>query len=515
MSKARLRTKTGCFTCRRRRLKCSEERPCCRNCSSAERECTWPTTRDLYDRRHRSRRHLVDSSPEQGDTDSLEYDDTQAQQVSTKWNRVVQANPTMRTTIRSEQELGLFNYYLDRFLRLVLLPRAHPGFYFSYRSEIAPLILHCDSVKFAILACCASNRFMFGKDVQFRENSLKYYSRAVKEVNQALAKLTSDHDCPGDPLLVTVQYLYIYTLWGPDTVNDAPKHVAGAMKLLTLRYKNASDSVDMSSAYDRVLVESVLYQSFLLAMRNPFSPNFPIDSYFLERTEEVLESLTFWEASAAANSPVLGIPIPLYRLLLNVVQYGKTPSQTSLVVGAELKAQMRSWEELVLEVEEPNQSPTVTGPPEHPHWDAVALYILAGSLLLDWIMEMFESPSSQPNFPTPIRRYSTSIPDISPISPPTPPPPRWQLFYALSILRRPSRKNSWTRCYLSSWPTMVLGYAVDNDEDVGLIKQVLCSMRHCLGYGEVERILAELEVTWSQRRGGCTPDLDVPDQIFH
>jgi hypothetical protein len=41
---------------------------------------------------------------------------------------------------------------------------------------------------------------------------LKYYSQAVKEVNQALAGLNSDHDCVGDPLLVTVQYLYINTV---------------------------------------------------------------------------------------------------------------------------------------------------------------------------------------------------------------------------------------------------------------------------------------------------------------
>jgi hypothetical protein len=50
---------------------------------------------------------------------------------------------------------------------------------------------------------------MLSKDVHFRECSLKYYSQAVKEVNQALAGLDSDHDCVGDPLLVTVQYLYI------------------------------------------------------------------------------------------------------------------------------------------------------------------------------------------------------------------------------------------------------------------------------------------------------------------
>ncbi|MCJ1434588.1 hypothetical protein MMC27_003957 [Xylographa pallens] len=37
--KARKRTKTGCLTCRRRRIKCGEERPTCANCIKSKRSC--------------------------------------------------------------------------------------------------------------------------------------------------------------------------------------------------------------------------------------------------------------------------------------------------------------------------------------------------------------------------------------------------------------------------------------------------------------------------------------------
>lgn len=37
--KARKRTKTGCLTCRRRRIKCGEERPTCKNCTKSKRDC--------------------------------------------------------------------------------------------------------------------------------------------------------------------------------------------------------------------------------------------------------------------------------------------------------------------------------------------------------------------------------------------------------------------------------------------------------------------------------------------
>ncbi len=36
---SRKRTKTGCLTCRRRRIKCGEERPVCRNCVKSKRSC--------------------------------------------------------------------------------------------------------------------------------------------------------------------------------------------------------------------------------------------------------------------------------------------------------------------------------------------------------------------------------------------------------------------------------------------------------------------------------------------
>lgn len=36
------RTRTGCKTCRRRKMKCDEVKPTCGNCSKSRRDCTWP-----------------------------------------------------------------------------------------------------------------------------------------------------------------------------------------------------------------------------------------------------------------------------------------------------------------------------------------------------------------------------------------------------------------------------------------------------------------------------------------
>ncbi|KAL8672208.1 MAG: hypothetical protein Q9168_003310 [Polycauliona sp. 1 TL-2023] len=47
-SKARKRTKTGCLTCRRRRIKCGEERPTCNNCVKSKRNCEGYTPRVIF-----------------------------------------------------------------------------------------------------------------------------------------------------------------------------------------------------------------------------------------------------------------------------------------------------------------------------------------------------------------------------------------------------------------------------------------------------------------------------------
>ncbi|KAF2629412.1 hypothetical protein BU25DRAFT_21688 [Macroventuria anomochaeta] len=46
--KMRKRTKTGCLTCRKRRIKCGEERPTCTNCVKSKRQCEGYHQRVLF-----------------------------------------------------------------------------------------------------------------------------------------------------------------------------------------------------------------------------------------------------------------------------------------------------------------------------------------------------------------------------------------------------------------------------------------------------------------------------------
>ncbi|RDW56345.1 hypothetical protein BP5796_13256 [Coleophoma crateriformis] len=500
-SKARLRTKTGCLTCRKRKLKCGEERPSCSKCSIAGRQCEWPKSGDLRDRRHCLPSNQLQSvmlmNGILGDDSrkDAEFAERGLYEAGQAKNLHLYRSPNMPTTIRSNLEAGLIHYYLDTFVSIVLLSNLDPRFYSEYRWHVVNLALNCDTVKCAVLACCATNKYMRSKDVRFHKLSMTYYSQAIEGVNQMIAQLSSADGSPGDALLTAVIYMYINTLWGSEVAQDAPKHVAGAMQLIKMRYADRSSPLYMTRPFDRVTTESVLYQSFLLSLRHPFELDFQVDEDYLARTESIYSSLTQLDPSTAAHSPVLGAPLPFYRLLLNIIQYHSSDKQLDPSVLAKMKSEMNYWETALMTRD---KSDTESPLAQNPHMDTVGLYILAGSLLLDWIIELPDSQSRIDIFSLSSGGKLDDDCSISDNS--SSKKPRWQLVQGLRILQGPCIHENWAHSFLGPWPMLIFGYAVETKEDIELIKKVLDIMWHRLGYGEIERTSKELERLWRLRK---------------
>ncbi|TXT16085.1 hypothetical protein VHUM_00588 [Vanrija humicola] len=59
------RSRSGCFTCRRRKVKCDESRPTCEKCQVGHRECTWPPDDPVQRRKNRPRKPRTHSVSEQ------------------------------------------------------------------------------------------------------------------------------------------------------------------------------------------------------------------------------------------------------------------------------------------------------------------------------------------------------------------------------------------------------------------------------------------------------------------
>ncbi|OHF02307.1 hypothetical protein CORC01_02300 [Colletotrichum orchidophilum] len=461
---------------RKRRVKCGEERPKCRNCVASGRGCIWPSSDDMYDRRHRFRRSCSNDralpSPSSCSEDSITYLE-------------------LREPPDLEQEL--IHHYLNVFLSVLLLPTVRERDLEGYGSQVMSMVLRSESVKCAVLAACASNKYMLLRSRRYHDAALGYYFRAVELVNRALHDLGTSAKGPDDPLLTTVVYLYLYDLWGPpDETLDARKHVDGAMNLLKLRYEDTSSPMSMSRPLHRINTESVLYQAFLLAMRKPFAPNFHVDEQFLDRSEHVLNARNLIDILPEDFSPVLGLPLPLYRLITDLIDFLNSPKHPTDAFLTRMREEMDTWEGFVLV-----EDGTVNYPWSMTsfHKDAVTLFVLGASLLLDYIAESSTAVSTSAtriqrapqNSWIPLQEASDG--------------PRWQVNRAFEILRRPAAYETWTRCFLGAWPMLILGYSVTSFEDISLIRRVLTQMVERMGYGEIQRILDDLEGVWTFRAG--------------
>ncbi|KAK1708147.1 hypothetical protein BDP67DRAFT_411660 [Colletotrichum lupini] len=474
MPKAKLRTKTGCSTCEKRRVKCGEEKPICRACVASGRGCTWPSSDDMYDRRHRSRRSFSDDrtlpSPSSCSKDSI---------ISLE----------LRELPDLEQELT--HHYFNIFLSVLLLPTVRERDLEGYGSQVMSMMLRSESVKCGVLAACASNKYMLLRSRRYHDAALGYYFRAVELVNRALHDLGASAKGPDDPLLTTVVYLYLYDMWGPpDETLDARKHVDGAMNLLKLRYEDTCSPMSMSRPLHRINTESVLYQAFLLAMRKPFAPNFHVDEQFLDRSEHVLNARKLIDILSEGDSPVLGLPLPLYRLITDLIDVLNSPKHPTEAFLIRMREEMKTWEGLVL-VEDGGASCPLSMTSFHK--DAVTLFVLGASLLLDYIAEF--SLANHTLWPQVPRTTQNSWNPLHPMRS----APRWQVQRAFEILRRPAAYETWTRCFLGAWPMLILGYSVTSSEDISLIRRVLTQMVERMGYGEIQRILDDLEGVWTKR----------------
>lgn len=246
-------------------------------------------------------------------------------------------------------------------------------------------------------------------------------------------------------------------------------------------------------------MESIVYQAFLLAARKPFAPNFSIDTDFLVLVQEMLDSPIHTQSSPE-TSPILGATRLLYRFIIDIINHHSVGKSDGVNEALRLRAEMRQWEAKLL-----NEYSQDRASPEEPRFytDTLSLYILAASLLLDWVVDSASSDAhteSEGFLTEPVSSVSRRGTMH-----------RWQIARALDILRQPGARETWSSCYLGTWPLLIFGYAVNADDDIALIRRVFSYARHRMGYGENQRILGELEGVWSAR--GSSPRCLTVDLI--
>ena len=368
----------------------------------------------------------------------------------------------------------------------------------EYQGQIMDLIQNSQSVKYAVLASCATNKFMLSCESRYQSLALLFYSKAVQEVNRALDELSSGESIPSDALLVSVIYLYIHDvslirqtsncanihkkLCGRDLHANPATHIAGAMALINTRLDRDFASMSITRAIDRVALESVMYQAFSLSMRQPFAPTFFGDERFISRAESLLAS-----RAVPSSSPILNLPLPLYHLIRDIIGICIDPTRRKSCTMTQIALELGGWEIFAMK-----QDTDMTAPRSNGHQYACfqSLYALAASIIYNWVVG---------NMPLPLTSQFSRL-----LKPPGKDPPRtssspWQIHRALAILMQRDFFDLWTQSYLATWPMLIFGLATGSQQDASYIRETTMRIRGRTGYGLTQSILAELEHEWQTK----------------
>lgn len=289
---------------------------------------------------------------------------------------------------------------------------------------------------------------------------------------------------------------------GRGTYFDIPRHLNAATRVLALRLFEQSPSIN--SPFDRVSIESVLYQVFLASTglwsdeKSNYMMDFSFDANFWLQAERVLnQSKTFPGKSSALNSPVLGVPVSLFRLAITLrkMYQGVLPyDERSL---DDIRSEVEVWEAFVLCDKETDElSDTEEKNYKHEFYKSAGyLYILIASILLDQLASLPFSPVL-PIEDTDGSDYATA----TYAQPPLPADPdSWQVRKAVQILERYQYDDEWASCFIGNWPVYTIGFFLAAPEHVRLVLHELHRRWDLTKFNQVARYSADLEKTLVQR----------------
>ncbi|KAF5570427.1 hypothetical protein FPHYL_1263 [Fusarium phyllophilum] len=482
LQRPKLRAKTGCLPCRRHRIKCDERTPVCRACctSRVPRDCQWPLDKDLIDRRFRSRR-LREAL-------KAHHHGPSVPSLSIVASQLLLADCVMaRKRERCDIEWTLFREFGRRGTPLLLLPHCSSVFYKTWHSAIRTIMVSRKSLSPALMACATSFVSIRGPSGMCHV-SHQYYTDSLSRLADSLYQDSPEKD---DDILVTIVLLYSFNIMsGSSSWDDQPQHVSAAIKIIVSRMLNAT-STDLT-AFLRLALESVLYEVFLLnnglwSSATSYISLQPLDSEFWALSEKLLEhpdNVDF--ALLSLNSPVLGMPLAIMRLVTFLGQLCLGREFANMEDLLKLQTEVATWEDFALEAVEQTDASDML------NRDANCLYAMIASILMQHLI------ASGPD---------TGLPKVSPTD-------SWQACAALQILSRRTGDHRWSECFMGTWPVYALGFLLSDDKDRDVVRRDLQRRLELTGFWIVQHFQEDLERSWA----ALGPDLpsvsvnyDVPD----
>jgi len=264
------------------------------------------------------------------------------------------------------------------------------------------------------------------------------------------------------------------------------------MRVLERRFFQPQAGADLKYSTDRLLVESVIYQIFQVEMgywSDGASNRLPhqFDPGFWLRCEHFLHgSSGSPELCDASISPVLGIPMAVYKLMLIIrrlwtMDPKSRPFEISL---SQVENELSAWQRFELLAANSDESSasrksSMIAPPLSIVGHATRITVICASLL--------------------VHHLRTQPRDLRVPVPPTDKECDKQVDSITAILRSRKGDHQWTSCHVGTYPVYVAGYFMRSEEEVTLVRAEMQQRFEDLHWGQVSRYWEDLETVWRMR----------------
>jgi len=274
---------------------------------------------------------------------------------------------------------------------------------------------------------------------------------------------------------------------GKGTYLDIPPHLHAAMRVLTLRFFEVPSTT--LQPFDRLALESVLYQIFLTStvLWTDGAPLASFDLRFWLQAEKLLEqSVMFPGKPISLNSPVLGVPVALFRLAIQAQQLCRNLGSYTNMAKEHLRHEIETWEGIVLSNQAIDHPINDQMSRQQAYYEGTSyLYVLIISLLLDQVGRTSTCDAR-------LSQRSSQVPEAVPSN-------TWQIKKALHILRNFESDDGWHTCYMGSWPVYTLGFFLYDAKDKDLIRKEMDRRWTTTKFMQITRFRNDLEAVWSAR----------------
>ncbi|KAL2793905.1 hypothetical protein BJX66DRAFT_217027 [Aspergillus keveii] len=319
-SSAKLRTRTGCLQCRKRRKKCDEARPRCTGCTRNALDCEWPAgDNQLPDGR------------------SLRW--TTRAAVAVSGLSSIRLRPPVATPepFQLEEYAYLYRYFastiLPRLVRQSSLDQTHM---LRLGPQFSPLFGAMASVAGMQLPCTARWPLHL---------ALRGYLHAIQSLQKSLTDITKA-GCD-DRILATVVLLSVFESCRSDANPAVAPHVTAAGLLLTQR-RPSEFRTKAAATFDRICVESFLYHASLMMLFDS-----SLDALTESRTELGLP--LYFDGTTSPTSPrpventILQASYKFFLLIADVMKLARLSHPfdgAEVVKWRNLDSELERWRDL-------------------------------------------------------------------------------------------------------------------------------------------------------------------------